>query len=145
MNNRLTNLQPKTKIKVLNKHFAAIWYGAGAPRIEPNPFEMAKQYCLLDAKDIKVDRPYFSYSPDYRLQDDFPDLFAWHDALTYQNPASKVNFRLNPDRFRQMVEPLDFSKPYDQKAVDAIHAEFSGGNTKRAVDPAEIIEAELFE
>lgn len=131
------------KIKVLNKHFAAIWTGSRTPRIEPNPFEMTKHWCLLDAKGPSIDLPYISYSPDHLLEDICPDLFRWRDALCYQNPPSKVNFRTDPGLFRELVEPLDFSKPYDPEAVQAIHARFSVDNTSRRIDAQDLIDAEL--
>lgn len=137
----------EVKVKVLNRHFALIDYGHGAPRVEPNPFELAKQACLLDAaRGGSLPLPHFGYWPDWRMEGSHPDLFKWMSALMHQNPPSRVSFRLNPQRFRELVEPLDFSRPFDERVVKSIQAEFTAGGAVRAeVSGEDILHGELLD
>ena len=139
---KLSKEKMNNKIKVINKKWAAITYNTGSPRIEPNPFEMAKEYCILDANG-KVPVPSFSYDV-YKFEDNYPDLVCWFEALGFQN-SSKIHYRSNPTRFRELVEVLDFSKPYDQSIVDKIQAEFTGVVVKQELNADDLINAELSE
>lgn len=135
----------KIKIKVLNKYFMLVEYGHRSPVIEPNCFELAKQACILDATRGKsLPLPHTGYSPNWMFQDDYPDVFDWLAGLSYQNPPSKVSFRSNPQRYRELVEPLDFSKPFDRSVVEAIHAEFTaGGRSKVDISGHDILHGDL--
>lgn len=129
------------RIKILNKHLAAITWGNSTPVIEGNPFEMAKQYCILDAYN-KLPLPR-SVSFILRFEDDYPDLQRWYGALTNPNSPTKISYRANPARFRELVEPLDFSKPFDEKLVESIKQEFSGVSKKLEINADDLINAEL--
>lgn len=131
------------KIKILNKYFAAVSYG-GSPYIEPNPFEMAKQFCLFEVEKNNLPLPRFNYDTN-KFEDDYPDLCAWVCGLTQPNSPTKVVFKSNPNRFRELVEPLDFSKPYDNKLVQDIHREFIGAAVKVEINADDLINAELDE
>ncbi len=130
------------KIKVLNKYFALITYSAGSPRIEPNPFELAKQFCLMEVEKNNLPLPRFNYDV-YKFEDDYPDLAAWLCSLTQPNSPTKVAFKSNPQRFRELVEPLDFSKPYDKNLIQEIHNEFSTVMKKQEINADDLINAEL--
>lgn len=131
------------KIKVINKKWAAVSYGNGSPHILPNPFEMAKEYCMLDASG-KVPVPCLVYDV-LPYEENHPDLVRWFEALITQNSPTKIYYRSNPARFKELVEPLDFSKPYDQSVIDKIQAEFSGVIQKQQINADDLINAELSE
>lgn len=135
----------KIKIKAINKYFAEITYGNSSPRVEPNPFEMAKQHCILDATRFKsLSLPRTGYDV-YRFEDDYPDLAEWFLALSFHNSPTKINYRANPALFKELVEPLDFSKPYDQRIIDDIQSQFAGISQKLEINADDIINAELSE
>lgn len=110
------------RIKVINKYFALIWYGSGSPGIEPNPYEMAKQYCMLSRKSLPL--PRYGYDV-YKFEDDYPDLVYWWE--TAQNHT------------REVVEPLDFSLPFDPTVFPIIHSP----KKKPGLNPDDLINAEL--
>ncbi len=133
----------KIKIKAVNKYFAEVTYGNGTPYIETNPFEMAKQHCILDAtrhKSLSV--PRFAYDVN-KFEEDYPDLAYWFLSLSFHNAPTKMNYRSNPTLFKELVEPLDFSKPFNQMVVDDITAQFTGKEVKQEVNIDDIINAEL--
>ena len=120
------------KLKPLNKHFCV--RDDGQRRVVPNPFELCKQRCLMEAGRVVVDLPYFPYAP-YEYEESHPDLFHWLDALSRKNPPYDRRYKVDPKRFRELVEPLDFSKPFDRAAVEAIWAEFRAAETPPAAAP----------
>ena len=136
---------PSYKLKTINKHFALEETVYSRRSIIPNPFELSKQMVLLRVIiGKKIPLPYTAYSC-YKYEEDYPDLIKWFEGLTQPNSPSKIDFRRNPKRFRELVEPLDFSKPYDQSVVDAIHKEFEGVSKTQEIDASDMIAAELEE
>jgi hypothetical protein len=124
--------------KVLNKTLMLERHHTNEPwRVVPNVFEAVKAYCIADAKNAFKD-----YLPCFVVDGrEIENLERWRLALTKDNPPEKVNFRLNPERFIELVTPLDFSKPFNQEVVDKIRAEFVVNKaTASAVIDAEDIE-----
>lgn len=132
-----------TKVRVINKYFVEVTYETGTPYIVPNPFEMAKQHCILDATRWKsLSLPRFGYDV-YNFDRIAPDLLQWCYSLGFQNSPTKINWRSNPELFKQLVEPLDFSKPFDQDVVDRIKEQFTVDVKQAQLDATDFINAEL--
>ena len=132
----------KIKLRVLNKFFCER-HERGQRTVVPNPFELAKQRCIMEAGKVAVDLPYFPYGC-YEYEDDYPQLTQWLEALTRRNPPDDTKYRANPARMRELLEPLDFSKPFDAAAAAAIWEEFRATPQGRAlIDADDIVDREL--
>lgn len=128
------------KLTIINKHFMAV-HDSGSSRIEPNIYEVAKAFCLASARGLLSKHlPYSNGVIDYRYEECAPDLFKWYYALTGDNSPGKVGFRSNPNLFFKLVEPLDFSKPYDPQLVESIRSQFLSSERKIEALDAEDIE-----
>lgn len=126
------------KISVINK--SLMHYNG---RILPNIFEMVKAYCLAHEKGaLSKYLPYIDGVSDYLFEDNYPDLFKWRAALTSDNPPEKVNFRTDFERYRQLVEPIDFSKPYDDELANSIRQQFAVKQSKKVEADADAIAME---
>lgn len=123
-----TNERIQIKIKVINKYFALITYGKSSPYVEPNPFEMAKQYCILQStRANKLPLPRTGYDV-YKFEDDYPDLVRWWEVLQYA-PVD-------------IIESVDFSKPYDAAIKNSFTVK---KQEKIEINSDDIINAELAE
>ena len=118
-----------SSFKIINKHLMATRrHSNGHWEIGPNIFETAKAWVIADAYGRLAG--FLPYSvPDLgwpSMPDDWTQRL-WPVALRRDNPPGRFDPRINPDRFRELVEPLDFSKPYDDAVADRIRVEFMGG------------------
>ena len=105
------------KIKVLNKHLALVTYGNSSPRMEANPFELTKQAILYEQKSKSLPLPRFGLD-NYKFEDDYPDLVLWWEFAKVLPP--------------EIIEGLDFSKPYDSELINKYRQE------KKAIKQIEI-------
>lgn len=90
------------KIKVLNKYLAYITYKNSAPRLEANPYELAKHQVIYEKTKSNLPLPRIGLDL-YRFEDDYPDLVLWWQY------ASILPL--------EILETLDFSKPYDDELI----------------------------
>lgn len=121
----------KYTLKILNKHFMLVTPSIGAPRIEPNVFELLKQYAIMEATNIKLPLPRFGYSEHYKYQDDYPDLDAWYCAVKKYS--------------REFIETLDFSKPFNPEVFVGVSEKESASKKKMELNADDLINAELDE
>lgn len=130
----------KYETKILNKNFMLIRKNSGSWRLTHNIIETTKQYCLWHATgQAEKYLPISVEIIDYRLEETFEDLFKWGYAL--RTNWDTCNYQSDSALFRQLVEPLDFNKPYDQAVIDAIRAQFKGKKQVKEVDSSEIEQA----
>jgi hypothetical protein len=115
------------KIKVLNKYLALVTYGNGSPRMEANPFELTKQSVLYEQKSKNLPLPRFGLD-NYRFEDDYPDLILWWQNSNILPP--------------EIIEGLDFSKPYDSELINKYKNERKSIK-KIEINADDLIDAEL--
>lgn len=128
------------KLKVINKYFCFAWreYMENGKKVSqtktiiPNPFELSKQYCVLQASGKKLELPHNGYSLWYEYEDDYPDFYKWCEAV--YNKCFDI----------EAISKMDFSKPFDEEVVKAAMGKKPDKNNLK-IDASDIIEAELSE
>lgn len=109
--------------------------------VEPNIFEAVKAEVIWDAK-----YPSKQYLPRFRLFFDtekYPQLLDWRDAFSSDNIPGTFSFRGRGSELAELIEQIDFSKPYNKQLAESIRAKFTTTPTKRIdVDAVEIAENE---
>jgi hypothetical protein len=133
------------KVKIINKMLMSVQWREGESRhVMPNLFEAAKAFCVAHAKGLAIELPYFVGVLDHRLAETYPQLGDWYSAFTSDNPPQKVSFQGKADKLKELIEPIDFFKPYDATLAESIRSQFTTASSRRAVDAQELLEAELF-
>lgn len=125
--------------KAINRNLAVMRLNIGDTfRLIPNPWEFTKAYIIADAES-KWDQ-YLPLTIGNSIETESPqgrDLELWRIWLT------GGQFRTNPSLFRQLVEPLDLSKPFDEKLAREISEKFKPKSKEKiTIDAAEIEQGE---
>lgn len=100
--------------------------GNESSRTEANPFELAKQSVLYKQKAKNIPLPHFGLDL-YRFEDDYPDLVMWWEYAKVL-PAD-------------ILEAIDFSKPYDSDLINKYRAQKS--IKKVEINADDFVNAEL--
>ena len=126
------------EIKVLNKYLAleirhkknssGVMCTLGSPSVVANPYELVKQERMLEATGRKLPVPRFGCETYYL---DLNDLDAWSCGVRGLT--------------RDQIEPLDFSKPYDEELMKELHKSAPQTQTKQELNADDLINAELEE
>ena len=125
----------KTKIRVLNKYLAletSMREGVGAvgaPRMVANPYELVKQERMLEASGRSLPLPRFGVDT-YWLKMESEDLEWWSRGVRGLS--------------REQIEPLDFSKPYDDELIKKLHCEAPKSKKEKIeINSDDLLNAEL--
>lgn len=107
-------------IQVINKHLAK--HGNA---IIPNPFEATKAYLIAHAENKLTKHLPHSVSvliyPYDSPEDIGYNLHKWYQALM---SYGLIDYSKNPKLFRELVENIDLSKPFDPVVAESISSKF---------------------